>query len=247
MRIVVILSRNDQEQERRTQYVSEKAIAGIVTGETDRSHLADVDMLLEPFSHLGDEITSSLAARLRVFVVPTSHHVALGSEHEGRARHAIVDGGIPKSIPADEKPVEDAIVATFVLDDVATVRHEIDPALVADSIERALVENARNGDRMRTGLRATQAAYDKAMAENRVWRGQIPKGEEVVDAYVRGSDDRQRNVYAKVRIIEMIGQARPEKPFFLVYGEEPDDATGSATGGFDTLDKAKTWFTRQGR
>lgn len=247
MRIVVIMSRNGQEQDRRTQYIAESAVAGIVTGETDRSRMADVDMLLAPFADLDDTIVSSLKARLRVFVVPTSYHVAIGYECRGEARHAIVDGGIPRSIPTGDDAPEGAVVATFRLDDVTTVRHEIDPTVVAETIERAIEKKTEFGRTIQAASAKRREAYEATIAKGGTWKGHVPETVAEEEAFLEERIAEEREVYAKVRIIEMVGQACEKNRFFLVYGEQPDDLTGHRTGGFISLDKAREWFTGQGR
>lgn len=247
MRIIVTMSRDGRELERRTQYVSEAAIAGIVTGATDRSRMAHVDMLLAPFAELDEMIVSSLKARLRVFVVTTSYHVAIGYEHEGEARHAIVDGGIPRSIPTGEDAPEGAIVATFRLDDVSTVRHEIDPAVVSETIAAAIDKKTEFDRTMRTANAKRREAYEAAIAKGDAWKGHVPQTEAEEEAFLQEMLAEEREVYAKVRIVEMVGQACDKNRFFLVYGDQPDDLTGQKTGGFISLDKAREWFTGQGR
>jgi hypothetical protein len=130
---------------------------------------------------------------------------------------------------------------------ILTVRHDLDPAVVSDTIARAIEKKAEYGETMRTSNDTQRTAYEAAVAEGREWTRHLPMTEAEVDAFIEARAAEERDVYGKVRIIEMVGENRPKDRFFLVYGEQPDDLSGRKTGGFASLDIAREWFTNQGR
>lgn len=130
---------------------------------------------------------------------------------------------------------------------VPTVRHDIDPAVVSDTIARAIERKAQYGEMMRASNAKQRAAYEAAMSEGRKWPSRVPDTEAEVDAHIEAVAAKERDVYSKVRIIERIGGDSPKNRFFLVYGDQPDDLSGERTGGFASLDLAREWFVNQGR
>ena len=128
-----------------------------------------------------------------------------------------------------------------------TIRHEIDPAVVSETIAKAIEKKARYGETMRASNAKQRAAYEAAMNEGRKWPSRMPDTVAEVDAHIKAMAAKERDVYSRVRIIEAIGDNRPKNPFFLVYGDQPDDLSGEKTGGFASLDLAREWFINQGR
>jgi nucleotide-binding universal stress UspA family protein len=129
---------------------------------------------------------------------------------------------------------------------VPTIRHEIDPAVVSDTIAKAIAKKAEYGEMMRTSCVKERSTHQEAIAAGRKWAGRIPPTEAEVDAHIEAMAAKERDVYARVRIIEKVGD-RSKARFFLVYGDQPDDLSGEKTGGFASLDLAREWFVNQGR
>lgn len=130
---------------------------------------------------------------------------------------------------------------------VQTVRHEIDPAVVSDTIAQAIERKAQYGVTMRASNAKQRTAYEAAMSEGRKWPSRIPDTEAEIDAHIEAMAAKERDVYARVRIIERLDESRSKNRFFLVYGDQPDDLSGQKTGGFGSLDLAREWFVNQGR
>lgn len=129
---------------------------------------------------------------------------------------------------------------------IPTIRHEIDAAVVSDTIARAIAKKAEYGEMMRASCVKERSTHQEAIAAGRKWAGRIPPTEVEVDAHIEAMAAKERDVYAKVRIIEKVGD-RSKNRFFLVYGDQPDDLSGEKTGGFASLDLAREWFVNQGR
>ena len=132
-------------------------------------------------------------------------------------------------------------------DAILTVRHDLDPTVVSNTIARAIEKKAEYGEMMRASNDRQRTAYEAAVAEDRKWTGRVPATEAEIDAFIEKRATEERDIYGKVRIIEMIGRNRQMNEFFLVYGDQPDDLSGQKTGGFASLDIAREWFTNQGR
>jgi hypothetical protein len=242
MRITVTSSIDGVVNDVATQFVDEELAAHI---ESNRSALVDVEKLLKPFGEIPRKTIESLAARLIVFSVPAMHYTLRGDQTEAENSHVILPSDMPKTI-IEGDDVTGRTVATFRVDDTRAVRHEIDPEIVAETVETQMARI--EGDRTVSVARATKELADcEAAIEAGTWKGPKPVDPAIVEQTFERANAREKDYYAKVRIIEWKGTHAPEKPFRIVYGDEPDDATGCFTGAFATLDIAQAWFTRQGR
>jgi chorismate mutase len=200
--------------------------AGLASeGSVGLTGLIDASTLLRPFADQSEECLKSLKARLVVFSVPAMSYTLRGDQTEAENSHVIMPSGMPRTmLSADD--VSGRVVATFRVDDVAPIRHEIDADLIAKAID----------DQIANLLRERAEILEEA-----------PKDANASISSINRRIAQERDVYAKVRIVELCGTHAPERPFHIVYGDEPDDATGVTTGGFETLEKAQGWFTNQGR
>ena len=218
----------------------------VLSGDVNRSSLVDVDKLLKQFSHLDENIVASLSARLRVFCVTHLPTIAKGEACKAETKHVIRPEGPPRMVTKDFAVQKGDLVATFALNDVTTVRHEIEPELVLATIEAKILDHEKLRIHFTEQQTAMVANHERLQALGQS-KGPVPEGPEHVDPMIDGWIARERGEYARVRIIEMKGRCAPDKPFFLVYGDQPDDASGEKCGGFDDLERARDWFLKQGR
>jgi len=120
------------------------------------------------------------------------------------------------------------------------LRHEIDPDLVRASVVSKVADYERKRTTFKEEAAKTLASYEAST----VWSGRKPEGPGYVDPMIDGWIARERDHYAKVRVIEL---PQDGKRFILVYGDEDDATVGSGTGPFESFAKAEAWFTGGGR
>lgn len=126
------------------------------------------------------------------------------------------------------------------------VRHDIDPLLVMDEIDRAI---SKNEERRIQWAKLDQELLDQYARDveegtaQKKWvhvPGSVESGSKLIDDW----NHCQRTHYSRVRVIELpIGGNR----FALIYGDEDDAAPVRMTGPFKTLKKASEWFLNGGR
>lgn len=128
------------------------------------------------------------------------------------------------------------------------MRHDIDPAAVSVSVAGKITTNQiqRVGQK-----RSAQQTRDRhaARSEEDLRRAgaKEPTSDAEIDRIYDGFDARERDHYAKVRIIERVSEPLEDKRFRLIYGDAEDSADASGTGPFDSVAKATEWFTNGGR
>lgn len=126
------------------------------------------------------------------------------------------------------------------------IRHDLDPAVVADAVARKLEEIDRyaKDDFERARERMTKYLKDLADgAASRSWSHQ-PDSPQDVERRRQARRQTEQAYYAKVRVIEL---PREGDRFLLVYGDTDDKSVTSGTGPFESFDKAVEWFVRLGR
>lgn len=126
------------------------------------------------------------------------------------------------------------------------VRHDIDPFLVMDQIDKKIANHEK--------LRAQWAKRDQDHLDEYardVEQGTAQKKwvtpPQAVENGSRLIDDwnqKERNYYSRVRVIEL---PIPGKRFVLVYGDEDDSNPIRVTGPSDSLEKSIEWFLSGGR
>ena len=132
------------------------------------------------------------------------------------------------------------------------IRHEIDPALVREQIEKAVAENEKSRIRLKAEAQKTLESYEQAKLEKTAHRwSKVPEGPGYVDPMIDRWNLEQTEYYSKVRVIEMeeavLTHNGKWNKFILVYGDTDDATVKSGTGPFATLEEAKGWFLRSGR
>ncbi len=132
------------------------------------------------------------------------------------------------------------------------IRHEIDPALVREQIEKAVAHNEECRIRFKEEALKTLESYEKAKLEKTTHRwGKVPEGPGYVDPMIDRWNLEQTEYYAKVRVIELgvpiLTHNNELNRFVLVYGDADDATVTSGTGPFATLEKAESWFLKSGR
>ena len=132
------------------------------------------------------------------------------------------------------------------------IRHEIDPALVREQIEKAVAHNEGRRIHYKEEAQKTLESYEKAKLEKttHLW-SKVPEGPGYVDPMIDSWNLKQTEHYAKVRVIELeeavLTHNGSWNKFILVYGDVDDTTVKTGTGPFATLDDAKGWFLRSGR
>lgn len=130
---------------------------------------------------------------------------------------------------------------------VGFTRHDLDPELVAESVRKAIVENERQRSASFEYVRNLVARYVEAKLSDKPYYGKEPEGTAWINPSFDKRNNKERNYYAKVRILERNTEPPAIKRLLLVYGDEPDSVDTTGTGPFDTLEEASGWFLRQGR
>jgi len=128
------------------------------------------------------------------------------------------------------------------------IRHDIEPKLVAASIEEAVASNERHRVSLKVSAEETAAAYARAVANKTDNRWPKPPDDpSYIDPMIDKWNAEQRDYYALVRVIERIAEPLEKKRFRLVYGTQPDGPDAQGTGPSATLEESISWFTNQGR
>ena len=126
------------------------------------------------------------------------------------------------------------------------VRHDLDPAVVADAVARKLADIDRHGQYRVERAREFTAKYLKDLADgvaSKNWLHQ-PDSPEDVQHRLQAQRQTEQSYYAKVRVVEL---PREGNRFVLVYGDVDDASVTTGTGPFESFDKAVEWFVRLGR
>lgn len=126
------------------------------------------------------------------------------------------------------------------------IRHDIDPAVVAEAVARRLADLDRHSQYQLERAREFSAKYlqdvaDGTVSKNWTWE---PRDPEDVERQHLESRQTEETYYAKVRVIELPLNGRR---FILVYGDTIDATVTSGTGPFESFDKAVAWFVGLGR
>ena len=106
------------------------------------------------------------------------------------------------------------------------IRHDLDPQLVQASVEKQI------------------ARYERLRDDLKQWNRDNKEGIAWIDPMIDSWNDRERNHYALVRVIEL---PQPGKRFILVYGDADDATVTTGTGPSESLERSANWFYRQGR
>jgi len=126
------------------------------------------------------------------------------------------------------------------------IRHEIDPLLVMDQINRKISRINEHREQWFEKAKANLVEYacdvENGVADKN-WKRE-PDSLEFVDSHSDSRIEVERNHYSRVRVIEL---PQPGKRFALVYGDEDDTAPSRMTGPFESFEKASEWFLNFGR
>jgi hypothetical protein len=120
-------------------------------------------------------------------------------------------------------------------------RYNIDRRLVAKQVKKKVAHYEAQRLTSKNEARKNREAY----AENPKGFHHPPPSDEDIDAMYNEWIKREREHYAKVRVIRLAGNAKPQ--YVLVYGDQADAEVTSGTGPFDKLAKARDWFLKSGR
>ena len=126
------------------------------------------------------------------------------------------------------------------------IRHDLDPVLVAQQIDRKLKALHEQSLRAQAQAALTCESYGRAKAENKglaAWARPPTTPDKMAQVY-EGLMETERTHYATVRIIELPGET---PAFILVYGDVDDATVQHGTGPFESLQKAEAWFYNGGR
>lgn len=126
------------------------------------------------------------------------------------------------------------------------IRHDLDPEKVKKQIEKKIADHEMLRARWKTEAVELQERYarDKEEGKTHLWV-KIPEGPAYVDPMINEWNERERDYYSKVRVIDRNNGSA--KPFILVYGDNDDATVKTGTGGFATFDDAANWFLNSGR
>ncbi|MDU8350472.1 hypothetical protein RYA05_01060 [Pseudomonas syringae pv. actinidiae] len=128
------------------------------------------------------------------------------------------------------------------------VRHDIDPLLVMDQIDKAIRKNEERRIQWAKRDQELLDQYARDVEEGtakKKWvhipdTDSVESGSKLIDDW----NHQQRTYYSKVRVIELPQEG---KRFVLVYGDEDDAAPIRMTGPSETLERATEWFLNGGR
>lgn len=122
------------------------------------------------------------------------------------------------------------------------IRHDLDPIIVSDNVDRAVSEHDRRRGELKASAEEAVASYQRALEDGTAkhW-ARAPSGPGYIDPMIDEWIAREKNYYAKVRVIER------EDGFRLVYGDVDDATVQDGTGPFKSFNKAVSWFTNGGR
>lgn len=127
------------------------------------------------------------------------------------------------------------------------IRHDLDPVLVAEQIERKCAEHDRQRKEQMVKADKNWIDYNASVADGTVARKWVraPDTAASIDEMYHRWIRYEREVYAKVRIIELPIKAK--KKFILVYGDTDDATVTHGTGPTESIEKSTEWFMRGGR
>lgn len=111
--------------------------------------------------------------------------------------------------------------------------YEIDPVEVTASVESRIAYNEKG-----------RAACKERSLSNESEGKADPWPEH--DAFYDERNRREREYYAKVRIVCLPSLRKKTTPYYLMYGDDVN-VTGGFTGGFRTIQEAARWFVNGGR
>jgi len=125
------------------------------------------------------------------------------------------------------------------------IRHEIDADLVKAQVEKKIAEYEHHRVNMKAQAQRSLALYEQAKLEGTThfW-SRVPDGGLHIDRMIDEWIEREREYYAKVRIIELPQEG---KRFILVYGDTDDSTVKSGTGPSESIEKSTQWFLNGGR
>lgn len=125
--------------------------------------------------------------------------------------------------------------------------HVVPAIAVTASIERRIEEHERHRREDRDRRKERAAFHAQSVAEGKLWPWPVPdpSTDAEMEAYFDACISKETQHYARVRVVERPSD-EPGKPFFLVYGDDPDEGPGG-TGGFESFQAAQGWFTNSGR
>lgn len=128
-----------------------------------------------------------------------------------------------------------------------TVVHPVPVSAVAASIERRIEEHERHRREDRDRQKERAAFHAQSVAESKPWPWPVPgpANDAEREAYFDACISKETQHYARVRVVERPAD-ESGKPFFLVYGDDPNEGPGG-TGGFEDFQTAQAWFTNGGR
>lgn len=126
----------------------------------------------------------------------------------------------------------------------SNIRHDLDPALVQEQIEKNIGEILRRKASAVEGAQKALARYEQHVAEGLAHRWPRKPDPEQIGGCYDNMVATERTYYAKARVIELPQEGNR---FILVYGDADDATVEFGTGPFATLDEASGWFFRGGR
>lgn len=125
------------------------------------------------------------------------------------------------------------------------IRHDLDPLLVAEQIEKAIAEHERFRVELIQRELKNLEEYEQAKLDGSASRWlRVPEGPAWVDSWIDESIRNEREYYSKVRVIEL---PQNGKRFILVYGDADDETVTSGTGPSVSFQRAADWFLNGGR
>jgi hypothetical protein len=135
---------------------------------------------------------------------------------------------------------------------MSLIVHAIAPEVIAETVAAKLAQFERHRLTDHAELTQVKQEYAACIASGQPsrWKGNpVPdeaRARADIDATYARFVKEEREHYARVRVVEKVGNPQKGVQFFLIYGDAPNEGPGG-TGGFDTFEKAQTWFTNQGR
>lgn len=125
------------------------------------------------------------------------------------------------------------------------VRHDIDPTLVKEQIEKKISDRKCFGKILIQRNEESLEKYKQAIIDGSTnnWVS-APKSSNSIASRTKAQLVNELHYYSTVRVIELPTKG---KRFILVYGDDDDATTTEGTGPFESFQAAANWFLRGGR
>jgi len=125
------------------------------------------------------------------------------------------------------------------------IRHDIAKELVEAETAKQIAFFEQERVRLKEQNQETRKRYSEAVANGTASQWTMaPRGPEYIDPMIDKWIAHERDVYSKVRVIEL---PKTGKRFVLAYGDGSDAEVISGTGPFETYKEAAEWFLKSGR